>query len=253
MLSVNTIDILSTVSFGMMFGIVGTALMKMYSSHPLLEAVANTTLVFLENTKEVWKPVVDFSLVFLKPFAPLVILVLDVAVKAMVVFGFMTVNAVRKVTSYANYTLALIKESGMSVGTAINNAVENVKDVIVSLGSLSKALASLTVRLIKTASFIVNSFDQVSDFLYRFLYETSTVTWQDMVDVALPFFVVSCILGLVVWRFSRLFVTAKAPVVDCEEPCKPFTPRRSQRLLEQSNRLARKRAMMSSCDAPFSS
>lgn len=252
MLSVNTMDLLSTVSFGMMLGVVGTSLMKFYSSHPLIEAAVNTTLVFLENTKEVWKPVVDFSLVFLKPFGPLVVLVLDATVRAMVLFGYMTVVTVRKVASYANSTVMLLKQSGISLGTAMSNAVENVKDVVVSLGTLSKALASLTVKVVKGLSFVVNSFDHVSEFLYRSLFETSSVTWQDMVDVAVPFAVVTCIVGLLAWRFTRLF-TPKRPVVEFEEPCKPFEPRRSARLIEQSNRLARKRAMLSSCDMSLTS
>lgn len=217
--------------------------MKMLSSNPYTQALVNTTLVLLESTKEVWKPVVDISLIILKPFGPLAVLILDAAVRAMVIFGYMTVTTVRKVASYANSTVMLIRESGISVGTAISNAVENLKDVAVSLGTLSKALASLTVRLIKAASFVVNSFDHVSDFLYRSLFQTGTVTWEDIVDVAVPFVVVTCILGFFAWRFSRLFVSPVKPV-EFEEPCKPITPRRSLRL-------ARKRAFLSSCEAPL--
>lgn len=240
MLSVNTISAI----------VIFSAIMKMLTSNPVTQALLNTTLVFLENTKEVWKPVVDVAAFVTKPLAPLVLLVLDTAVKAMVVFGYMTVTTVRKVASYANMTLIFIKESGMSVGTAITNAVDNVKDVVVSLGTLSKALASLTVRMIKAASYVVNSFEQVSDFFYRSLFETSSVTYQDMVDVALPFVLVSCIMGLLAWRFSRLFVsTSKPNPIILEEPCKP---RRSARLAEQLSRLNRKRAMMSCTDSTFS-
>lgn len=253
MLSVNTF------SSVMMFGLVSTAIMQLFTSNPLLHAFMNTTLVFLENTQAVWKPVVEFSLVVLKPFGPLATLVLDNAVKAMVVLGYMTVVTVRKAVTYANSTLNLVKESGMSLSTALTNAALNIKDVVVSLGTLTNAVLSLTSRMIRTASYIVNSFEHVSDFLYRSVFETQTITWQDMVDVALPSLVVFFIASLLVWRLSKMVGSIKTPsstFVDNSDLCTPV--RRSSRLACKQNpyygssRSARKRALISSSDAVFS-
>ena len=251
MLSVNTIS-----SF-MMLGLVSTAIMKIFASNPFAQALFNTTLVFLENTKVVWKPVVDFSLVVLKPFGPITTIVLDNTIKGMVLLGYMTVVTVRKVVSYANTTLILVKESGISVGTAVTNAVTNIKDIVVSIGTLTNALASLTVRMIKTASYIVNSFERVSDFFYRSIFERQSVSWEQMVDLVLPFLVVVSIVSLLAWRFSKVMgFTKTLTTVDNREACVPV--RRSSRLACKQNpyygssRSARRRALMSSNEVSFS-
>ncbi len=247
-----------SVSFGMMFGVITTILMNALFAHPFFKSLFNTTLVFLNNTKEVWQPVVNTGLILVNPIAPLVVFALDATVKALVIFGFFTVVAVRKAASYVNMTVVAIQQSGLSVGHALTNAYTNVKDVAVSFGTIMRALGSVTVRLIKMASFVVQSFEHVSDFLYRSIFETRTITWNDMVNVAVPAFVVFSILGYIAWRMSRMMGTKPIVQEEDEEICKPV--RRSPRLIckeipnyKLSSYSMRKRSVMSSSDAPLSS
>lgn len=246
-----------TLSYGMVLSAIAASMMKLFYSNPITAALVNTTLVVLENTKVVWKPIVNVGLILVNPIAPLIVFTLDTAVKVMIVFGYVTVLTVKKAATYINMTVMTIQQSGLGVGNAISNAVVTVKDVVVSFGTIMKALGSITVNIIKATSFVIQSFEHVSDFLYRSVFETRTITWNDMVNVAVPAFVVASILTLIFWRMSRMMVVKPIVKEEDEEICKPI--RRSPRLIckeipyyGSSSRSMRKRSVMSSSDAPLS-
>ena len=135
------------------------------------------------------------------------------------------------------------KGYGVSVTQALSNAFTTVKDLASSLGTLTKAFAYFITRTLYAASYIVNSFDVVGNFLYRFFFETRTITWDDMVNVSFPFLVVTSILGFIVYRANRKQSIPSFPEVTCDYE---KTPRRSARL-------ARKRALLECDSALFAS
>lgn len=109
------------------------------------------------------------------------------------------------------------------------------KDFAVSLGTVTKALASLFVNAVHAFSYVVKSFEDVNVFLYRALFESHTVSWNDIYNISVPFLVVLSILGYLTYKANRLFSFSSSTKTDEE----PFIPRRS-------SRLAKKRAMLHS-------
>jgi hypothetical protein len=124
------------------------------------------------------------------------------------------------------------------------NAVVNVtssfvvatKDFAVSLGTVTKALASVFVNLVHGFSYVVRSFEDVNAFLYKALFESHTVSWEDIYNISIPFVVVFSILAFLTYRANRS-LTSETKKMDEE----PFVPRRS-------SRIAKKRAMLLSAD-----
>ncbi len=110
------------------------------------------------------------------------------------------------------------------------------KDFAVSLGTVIKALTSLFVNAVHVFSYMVKSFEDVNAFLYRALFESHTISWNDAYNIAVPFVVVLSILGYLTYKANRLISFSNSKKIDQE----PFVPRRS-------SRIAQKRAMLH-CD-----
>ncbi len=231
-------NLVAGVSLAWLVGTLSLTLVKMFSASPLAQSILNTTLVVLETTEVVWRPIVNASLIVLKPFGPLALVLADSIVKAMVIFGYITAMVIVEFIQMFRQCIRILQSAGMSVSTAVQNAYEVTKDFAFSLATLAKAFTYLTIRLVNTASYIVTSFEKVGDFLYTLVFEAHKVTWDDVYSISLPFLVVASIVGYVAWRSSSSCRRANV----CEKKCEDIAvPRRS-------SRLARKRAMLLSSD-----
>ncbi len=244
-LSSSVLDIASMITASMMFGIVTTSLYKIYASHPIVEALVNTTLVVLKNTEVVWQPFVNTSLILLKPFQPLIVALLDTTLRGMVILGFLLVSSIHQIARHTQYALTVAHGYGVNATTAILNVASALTDLTFSLATITRASAIFFVRSINGLSYVINSFDTVSGFLYRTFMEPQTLTWNDLANVAFPFMIVGSILGYLTYRFFHICVrphTQDRKTEQLEVEC--TIPRRSVRL-------ARKRALLTCSDLSF--
>lgn len=255
-------DIVAGASFSMLFGIVATAIAmniqvfwQAWSSSPLVQTVVNTTLVVLESTEMVWQPVVStalivlkpiiaFALAILKPFGPLALILADNVVRALVLFGFMTAHLVVTVSSAISSFIHFVESAGVNVTMGLTAVATGLKDFSYSLYTIVKGLSYVLLQFTSTLSLIIGSFEHMGSFLHRTLFQGHRVTWEELSELAVPFTVVSVILGIVAWRVMRRDAKPEAPhkKTDMEE----CVPRRS-------SRIARKRAMLLCSDVPFRS
>ena len=258
--TVTVTDLIAGVSLSMMIGVLGAALVAnfqplwaLWISNPIVQTVVNTTLVVLENTEVVWKPLLNaslvvikpmaaFALMVLKPFGPMALVLADNVVKGMVILGFMTVHAVILVAQTVKTFVNFVQSAGLNLTSAVQAFAEGTKDFAVSLATVAKAFGKVLVSLIHMTSTIVSSFEQVGSFLYQFFFAPHSISWNDLVNIAIPFTVVVGIVGLVFWRSCKRNVYA--PHKKNDDEC--IMPRRS-------SRIARKRAMMLCSDAAFAS
>ena len=204
-------DLIISTSFGLFFGAVTTALIKFYLNHPLVEALVNTTLVFLKNTEMVWKPVAETVLAILKPLGPIAL----VAVKSFI-------YALILVTEMVGSLVSFIRTTGTNITLAIKHIGSAMKDVVVSVGTILRAAGYIFSRVVNSISYVVTSFEHVGNFLYRMVFEYTTITWNDIVNISLPFVVVSSVLAFLFWKPQQ--------IEQKEVPCLPQVPRRSSRL-----------------------
>jgi hypothetical protein len=252
-------DLVAGVSLSMLIGVIGTALVAnfqqvwaLWASNPIVQTLVNTTLVVLENTEVVWKPALNaslvvikpiaaFALMVLKPFGPLALVLADNLVKGLVVLGFVTAHVVILVASTIRSFLQFVQSTGLNVSSAFQSFAEGTKDFVLSLATVVKALGKVTVSLVHITGFIVGSFERVGSFLYQFLFAPTSVTWNDFVNLSIPFAVVLSVVSLLVWRSTS---KNTVPQKKIDEEC--VMPRRS-------SRIARKRAMMLCSDSSFAS
>jgi hypothetical protein len=246
-------DLVAGVSLSMMIGVLGTALMAnfqplwaLWSAHHLVQTFVNTTLVVLQNTEVVWKPVVNASLVVLKPivafaldvlkpFGPLALSIANSLVKSIVILGITTA---RIVLSFVRY----LQSAGINVTLAMQSFAQGTKDFAVSVGKIVQWLGFFVHQAVQGVSFFLESCEQVGQFLHRVLHETNTITWDDVYNISIPFFVVATVVGFFVWRATS--GNPSSPYKKSDDAC--IMPRRS-------SRIARKRAMMLCSDASFAS
>ncbi len=246
--TVSLLDLVTGVSIVWLFGALGAMILSAYKSSPVVQTVVNTTLAVLETTEVVWRPVVNASLILLKPigafalqvlkpFGPLALVVVNSAVKALVVFGYVTTMTIMEGIYFLRYCFVTIQNAGMSVSLAISNAFHVTKDFAFSLATLMKAFTYFLIRIVNTASYIVSSFEQVGDFLYTLVFSAHKITWQDVYTVSIPFVIVGSIVGYIAWRASSSCRRSSSDKVETLDDNTFLVPRRSARLL-------RKRAMM---------
>lgn len=257
---ISTSDILAGASVMMLIGVFNAVLManflKLWSigmKIPLVQSIVNTTLVVLETTEGVWrpvlnstalilKPIVSTALVLLKPIGPFALVLGDSIVRGLVVIGYVTTLVLRELYGYVRDAIRILQKNGVSVQLALTNAFTNLKDLTLSLGTVVRAAGYFATRLVHAASFVVESFERVGSFTYNIIFEAHKLTWSDVTDVALPFFVVTCILGYLMVRAGLLRFPRAAPVPTDTKTMFDINPPR------RSSRLARKRAMLLSDD-----
>ncbi len=221
-----------------MFTALSAVLLNAFQANPVSQAIINTTLVILKTTEVVWRPVLNASLTLMKPLGPLALVVGKQTLKVMIALGYLTFVVIAEAIEFARYCFRTIQAAGMNVSMALGNAFEVSKDFVYSLGTLMKAFTYFTIRLVNTASYIVTSFEKVSDFLYNLVFNAHKLTWDDVYAISLPFLVVTAIVGYVLWRTTASCRKQVTHEKKCEEI---VVPRRS-------SRLARKRAMLYAAD-----
>jgi hypothetical protein len=223
-----------------------TAFWSTLYSNPLLNQTIETTLVFLNNTKEVWEPVVAAleplrsMLVSLTPYAKELMkatfkaaLVLLVPISKALLVVLRTVwPLVVFVWNSTRVAFGKMQSMGLSVSAALATLAENAKEIGRATWTLTKSLGSLLYYVSMGVSYIVNSVEDVGNFLSRAFFQPQSLTWQDASDIAMPFLVVSTLFALLI-RFNWKATEPKAP------EAKP---------LRRSERIARKRSFLMSSD-----
>lgn len=208
-----------------------------WMANPEFQAVVNTTLVLLQNTEVVWRPVLTVSLVLAKPILELSLLLLKPILHALIYVTPIVKNlALQGINVTANLLLT-VREIGLDIRSSLSHAFQSIHSFSGAIFTITKAFSNVLYYSIQSMSYIVNSFESVGDFAYRLLFHTRTITWNDVYAISSPFVVVASILGYVAWSSytNSHRYTYRAPT---KETC-DYTvyPRRS-------SRIARKRALM---------
>lgn len=217
--SVSFTEIMLVSTLSVMLGGFLTSFFK-WAEHPLVQALVNTTSMALKATEGVWKP----ALVALQPLGPVAIAFGNAVFTALVAFGKVVTNAVQAAFTFGESLGLNMTQTGRAL-------LYGAKDFASSLFTVTKAFAYLIANTLSGVSYVINSFEVVGVFARRLLFESHLVTWQDAMDIAVPFAVVGCLVSFVLWRAYSKFA---APVMTEEEV----------RFPRRSSRIARKRAMM---------
>lgn len=225
--SVSFSELLLVSTFGMMLGGILTSFFQ-WTENPIVQTILNATSVVLKNTEVVWKPVADFALTVLKPLGPLAILAIKTLIGALLFVG--------QTVSHAFQTVVNFGESlGLNMTQTGKALLYGARDFASSLYTVVKALAYLVANTLSSVSYVIDSFEMVGLYIRRLLFEPHLVTWQETLDIAVPFAVVACLMTFVFWRAYNKFVKPSAPWKKDDDEYS--IPRRS-------SRIARKRAMM---------
>lgn len=248
--SVVPMQVLGTPLMGLTIFAMGLLTFFQYlMSIPLVSSLVNTTSVFLNNTQEVWRPLYNSSLLVLKPFSGALkpfgdvgLLFAEMSIRSMILMGYVTVVTVREAAKYLLQFALLTRDAGLSLTSSFGNAFVAIKEFTVAVFSLFRGFGYLTMNLVKSAGFVVNSFEAVSDFLYQFVFYPHTVTWSDISNIVFPFAIVATILGYVFWRSYRMLASPVKLNVELQHPLLED----NEPVLRRSSRIARKRALLSS-------
>jgi hypothetical protein len=236
MTSVTLFDLLGGISLGLFAGTAITASMmslhSFFEANPVAHAFLNNTLVVLKSTEVVWRPAINASLVVLKPIVQLALMLFIQVSRALVLFLFTAAET-------GKICLQYIQSVSANLTLAAQGLYESTKDFFGSLATVLKGLGYLFAEMVHWASFVIGSFEQTATFFRRVLMEGHKVSWEDIYNVSVPFFVVASIFAFISWRAYKKFAK---PV----EKKEPKAPRRS-------SRLARKRALLYCADLPSAS
>jgi hypothetical protein len=210
-------NVLASIPLVMMFVSVFKPIAQSIITNPLTRAVLNTTLVVLESTEVVWRPLLNLTLMVIKPIYKTLVALLP-QIKAVIV-------------STVNMTIALVKNMqamGLSISQAVSATLERMGEFGDALVILARTFTKAVFYTVRMLSSILGAFEEVFNFGKKAFFDPAHITMNDLYNVMLPFIVVSCCIGLVLW-VKRASVGVKSVPV--------YQPRRS-------SRLARKRAML---------
>jgi hypothetical protein len=185
-------------------------------ANPVVRAFVNTTLVALETTKGVWQPITSAAVAVIRQVYRFLVAITPTLVNA-------TTDMIRKAQSL-----------GISLSAALNALMERLGEVGSAIVVIARAISKVTVVVLNSLSLVVTSAEEVFEFSKRVIFAPSTITWEDLTSIAIPFAVCMGILTLLYYRYRS---SRQAACIPCEKP----VPRRS-------SRLARKRAMMMCAD-----
>ncbi len=219
--------LITTSSFSLFLVSTIGVFLAFWMENPTIQSILNTTSVVLKNTEVVWRPAFNLALSVLKPLMPFVLLVGKTAVKALILAA-----------QFINTAFVAFNEFTQSLGLNITQTgrmlVYGAKDLLSSLYTVTKAFAFLITNTLSGVSYVIDSFEMVGVFVRKLFFESHLVTWQDVMDIALPFAIVSLLMSIVAYRAYSKFVR------------KPSwrTLERDIEFPRRSSRLARKRAML---------
>lgn len=215
--SFSVFNVLASIPLVMMLVSVFKPITLAVMTNPLTRAVLNTTLVVLESTELVWRPVLNMALMIIKPIYKTLVALLP-QIKTVLV-------------TTVNVTMTLVKNiqaMGMSVSQAISSALENMGEFGDALVIVARTFTKAVFYTVRMLSSILGAFEDVFNFGKKALFDPTRLTLNDLYNVMLPFVVVSCCIGLALWMKRSPVETKRIP---------PYQPRRS-------SRIARKRAML---------
>jgi hypothetical protein len=225
-------DLITTSSFSLFLVSTIGVLLAFWMENPTIQSILNTTSVVLKNTEVVWRPAVNVALSVLKPLMPLVLLVGKTVVKAVILAMQMMTTAF---VAFSEFTQSL----GLNITQTGRMVLYGAKDLLSSLYTVTKALAFLIANTLSGISYVIDSFEMVGIFMRKVLFESHSVTWQDVMDIALPFAIVGILMTFVMYRAYAKFVKSEGSSKDAEYVCIP----------RRSSRIARKRALLLCTDA----
>lgn len=226
--------------FGSFSTYLGALVASLWASSPTLQAFGNNTLVLLKSTEVMWRPVLSmsltilkpigaFALTILKPFGPLALQVADAFVRGMILFGFLFTHTILTLVKGIQRFMNFAKSMGADFVFSVQTMVSVLKDFTFSFAKIVNWVGYVFFQTMKGITFVLDSFDQCAQFSYRLLFEAHKVSWNDIYNISIPFFVVATIVGLALWRLSNRF--ASKPVAlskKFDDEC--VIPRRSSRL-----------------------
>jgi hypothetical protein len=206
-------------------------------ANPEFQAVVNTTLVLLQNTEVVWRPVLTISLVLAKPVLELALALLKPILHALILVAPVVKNLALQAVNLTANIMSILHEFAMDMQLSISNLVISLQSFGGAMFTITKAFSNILYYSIQSISYVVSSFESVGEFAYRVLFETRTVSWSDVESITAPFLVVASILGYVAW--SSYTNSQKYKYTSPQNEICDYTvyPRRS-------SRIARKRALM---------
>ena len=215
-LVLNTMSHLTTIGSVVAFvALVVQVFWTSLSKDPLLGPILNTTLVALESTKDVWKPILAGALVLVKPI-----------VRALVLL-------IREGFRFALQAIRMLRAAGVDVSAALRQFAVTLSDFGSSVVIVARAVGKGLFYAFKGLSIVLSSVESVVTTVHRILFTSHKVTWEDLTMIAFPLGVVLGLLLITIWR-SR-------PTRVKDSFSESTVPRRS-------SRLARKRAMLLSAD-----
>jgi len=194
------------------------------SKDPLLGPILNTTLVALESTKGVWMPIVSGALGVLIPVSQFLLVTLKPFVKGLV-------HGIREGLRLSLQTIYMLRRAGLDVSAALRQLAVTLSEFGSSVLIVGRTLSKALFYSLKGLSVVLSSVESALTATHRVLFSSHEVTWEDLVNIAIPLGIVMSLILIAMWR--------SAPRRQAER--KAFVPRRS-------SRLERKRAMLMSAD-----
>lgn len=197
--------------------------------------IVNTTLVFLEENKEVFIPITDAGKQLAFAIYSTALAILKPVVRALVVILRVIKPYILFAANVTRITIQRVQEAGVSLSLAVQSMSEKLWDFGSSLAVVMKGVAYMVAYITKGLSVVFSSFDDVFRVGYRILFHTNQVSWNEVSSAFSPLLVVIAVFALLYWM-KRSKVT---PVPQTAAP-------------RRSSRLARKRAMFSCGDVSAS-
>ena len=193
------------------------SLLQKVVENPIVGPIVNTTLVVLETTKAVWKPVLSTVLTLVKPIVRVLVLIAK--------------NA---------WLMALsLRDSFLSAVTWVKANGGDVTHVVGefarSMYIIGKALGKGMYYLSKGLSLVIDSFEKSNAFFRGVLDNPSSFTWDTLQENAIPLLVSASFLALVVWC-----------VVPAPPPRQEEDVKKTEKSGRMETRAARRRAFLSS-------
>jgi hypothetical protein len=214
--SFTAFNVLASIPLVMMLMSVLKPIVHSFLTNPLTKAVWNTTLVALESTELVWRPLLNMTIMVIKPIYKTFIAALPQMRKVIVTTVNMTMTLVKN-----------MQAMGLSISQALSSALGHMGEFGDALVVVARTVTKVVFYGARLLSSILGAFEDVFTFGKKAFFDPTHLTINDLYNVMLPFVVVSCCIGFALWM-RRTPVAQKSLAV--------YQPRRS-------SRLARKRAM----------
>ena len=193
------------------------SLLQKVVENPIVGPIVNTTLVVLETTKAVWKPVLSTVLTLVKPIVRVLVLIAK--------------NAWLMALSLRDSFLSAVTWVKANGGDFTHVLGEFARSMYI----IGKALGKGMYYLSKGLSLVIDSFEKSNAFFRGVLDNPSSFTWDTLQENAIPLLVSASFLALVVWC-----------VVPAPPPRQEEDVKKTEKSGRMETRAARRRAFLSS-------